>query len=96
VEAAAAPGRLETGPAPESVGPLALAVLAGEETWLKVISDNQRPVEYLLKPGEKVTLEARRGFNLLIGNAAGLRLTLNGRPVRVPGKSGQVVTLQLP
>jgi cytoskeletal protein RodZ len=96
VEAAAAPGRLEAGPAPESVGPLALAVLAVEETWLKVISDNQRPVEYLLKPGEKVTLEARRGFNLLIGNAAGLRLTLNGRPVRVPGKSGQVVTLQLP
>jgi cytoskeletal protein RodZ len=80
----------------KSAAPQALAVLAVEETWLKVITDNQRPVEYLLKPGQKVALEGQSGFNLLIGNATGLKLTFNGRPVKVPGKSGQVVTLQLP
>jgi cytoskeletal protein RodZ len=95
-EAVAAPEPPRTELVPKSVMPMALAALAVEETWLKVISDNQRPVEYLLKPGEKVTLEARSGFNLLIGNATGLRLTLDGKPVKVPGKSGQVVTLQLP
>ena len=96
LETAAAPEGPRTDHAPKSVVPLALGALAVEETWLKVISDNQRPVEYLLKPGQTVSREARSGFNLLIGNAAGLRLTLNGQPVRVPGKSGQVVTLQLP
>ncbi|MFO7494173.1 MAG: DUF4115 domain-containing protein [Desulfobacterales bacterium] len=94
--AADAPERLKSALAAKPAPPLALAVLAVEETWLKVITDNQRPVEYLLKPGQKVALEGQSGFSLLIGNATGLRLTFNGRPVKVPGKSGQVVTLQLP
>jgi len=94
--AAAAPESPKSALAAKPAPPLALAVLAVEETWLKVITDNQRPVEYLLKPGQKVTLEGQNGFNLLIGNATGLRLTFDGKPVRVPGKSGQVVTLQLP
>ncbi len=94
--AAAAPESPKSALAAKPAPPLALAVLAVEETWLKVITDNQRPVEYLLKPGQKVTLEGQSGFNLLIGNATGLRLTFDGKPVRVPGKSGQVVTLQLP
>jgi hypothetical protein len=33
---------------------------------------------------------------LLIGNAGGILLALNDQPVSVPGRSGQVVTLQLP
>jgi hypothetical protein len=35
-------------------------------------------------------------FNLLIGNAGGISVQLNGQPVPVPGGSGQVVNLQLP
>ena len=96
VEAVVGPERPGTDLAAKPVASMALTALAVEETWLKVISDNQRPVEYLLRPGEKVSLEARSGFSLLIGNATGLQLTLDGKPVKVPGKSGQVVTLQLP
>lgn len=75
---------------------LVLNIVAVDETWLKIIVDVHAPKEYSLKPSEQLTMEADQGFNLLIGNAAGVRLTLNGRPVPVQGKKGQVVTVQIP
>ena len=67
-----------------------------EETWLKVITDRQQPKQYSLNPGDRLELKADIGFNLLIGNAAGIRLQLNHQPVAVDGRHGQVVTLKLP
>lgn len=73
-----------------------LDVMTTEKTWMKVIIDDRSPKEYSLKPGERLELEASSGFNLLIGNAGGVHLKLNGVPVEVAGKKGQVVSLQLP
>jgi hypothetical protein len=73
-----------------------LEVLTMKTSWLKIIVDNQDPKEFSLKPGDHLEFEAVSGFNLLVGNAVGLQLTLNGNPVHVSGKSGQVVTVQLP
>ena len=73
-----------------------LHVQAVEETWLKVISDSLNTTEYNLLPGDTLDLVADKGFSLLIGNATGIKLTFNGTPVAIPGKSGQVVTIQLP
>ena len=41
-------------------------------------------------------MEASAGFNLLIGNAGGLELEFNGKPVQISGKAGEVVNIQLP
>jgi cytoskeletal protein RodZ len=73
-----------------------LHATAVEETWLKVIIDEKAPAEYNLKPGDQIELEANRGFNLLIGNAGGLNIKLNDSLVSIPGKSGEVVTIELP
>lgn len=73
-----------------------LKVIAVEKTWIKVIIDSRDSVEYSLQPGNSLKLEASSGFNLLIGNAAGVKLTLNDNPVEVPGKRGQVVNIELP
>jgi len=67
-----------------------------EDTWMKVITDSLTTTEYSLSPGDTLELEADNSFNLLIGNATGIQLTYNDEPVPIPGKSGQVVTLQLP
>ncbi len=75
---------------------LSLVVTTTEDTWMKVIIDGVSPREYSLKPGQTMTLEASSNFNLLIGNAGGVQLSLNDAPVNIPKKSGQVVTLQLP
>jgi cytoskeletal protein RodZ len=73
-----------------------LHVTAVEDTWLKVIMDEKEPAEYSLKSGDRIELEAAAGFNLLIGNAGGVKITLNDIPVSIPGKSGEVVTIELP
>ena len=75
---------------------LLLRVTTKEETWLKIIIDDLVPMEYSLYPGDRIELEAGSGYNLLIGNAGGIELYLNDRPVTVPGKSGDVVNLELP
>ena len=75
---------------------LILKIAAIEETWMKIIIDDQNPNEYYLKPGDHVELEATLGYNLFIGNAGGIRLRLNNESLEVPGKSGQVVNLKIP
>jgi hypothetical protein len=75
---------------------LILNVNTLEDTWMKVIIDGKAPGEYTLKPGERISLEAVSEFNLLIGNATGVQLRLNDKPVEINGKSGQVVTVHLP
>jgi len=83
-------------PAPPVAPPHILTVSATEKTWLKVVTDQGIPAEYNLKAGEHLKLEARSTFNLLIGNAGGVKLNLNNKPVNVPGKRGEVVNLHLP
>ena len=80
-------------PVPEN---LVLKIEIIEETWIKITVDNKRPKEYMLKPGEHFKAEASSVFNLLLGNAGGVRLVLNDKPLPVPGKSGEVVKLRIP
>ncbi|BBO86400.1 helix-turn-helix domain-containing protein [Desulfosarcina ovata] len=75
---------------------LRLKVVAVEQTWLKVIVDGQNTRSYDLKPEERLELEGTRNFNLMIGNATGLQIFLNERPVKIYGSSGQVVSLKIP
>jgi hypothetical protein len=75
---------------------LLLKIVGVDKTWLKIVIDGQSAREYSLKSGDLLELEASSGYNLLIGNAAGVQITLNGKPVKILGQSGQVVNLQLP
>jgi cytoskeleton protein RodZ len=77
-------------------GKLILQIRALEDTWVKVIIDEKESTEYNLKTGDNIQLEAKTGYSLLIGNATGVKLMLNEKPVSIPGKSGQVVTMHLP
>lgn len=67
-----------------------------ETTWLKISIDQGRQVEYLLKPGEQVKWQAKSRFSLLVGNATGVRLFLNDKPLKALGQKGQVVSITLP
>ncbi|MFP4445679.1 MAG: helix-turn-helix domain-containing protein [Desulfosudaceae bacterium] len=73
-----------------------LSVITVEETWLKINIDNEKTKEYTLQPGDQLELQAESGFNLLIGNAAGIRLLANRIPVEVPGDHGEVVNIEIP
>ncbi|MBL0700736.1 MAG: DUF4115 domain-containing protein [Desulfosarcina sp.] len=84
--------------APVAVVPekLLLKIISVEDTWLKVIIDSHDSTEYTLKPGDSLEFEAFSGYNILIGNATGVQLFLNDKPIEVPGRTGQVVTIQVP
>ena len=96
VAAPSSPSADAVSPASPGGKPHRLEIRAVENTWVKMIIDDQPPRQATLKVGERIEFEARSGFNLLIGNAAGIRLTLNGEAVPVSGRSGQVVSLKLP
>jgi cytoskeletal protein RodZ len=73
--------------------PIALQLKAIEETWLSLQADDQSGKEMILKPGEGMIVQASRRILMKLGNAGGLDLVLNGKPLGKPGKSGEVLTL---
>ena len=73
-----------------------LQIITIEETWMKIGIDNNEPKEYNLFPGDQIELEAAHSYDLRIGNAGGIKISLNGKQVDLPSKSGKVVTLKLP
>jgi len=73
-----------------------LYVVVVEDTWMKIIIDNGSSRRYELKAGDDLKLEANSNFNLLIGNAAGVKITLNDKAIAVSGKSGEFVNIDLP
>ncbi|WP_319524805.1 RodZ domain-containing protein [uncultured Desulfosarcina sp.] len=75
---------------------LKLKVIAVEQTWLKVIVDEQNAKSYKLKAEERLELEGSSNFNLMIGNAAAVKIFLDDRPVMIYGGSDQVVSLKIP
>lgn len=83
-------------PAAKPQEKLKLQVIAVEQTWLKVIVDGHTARSYKLKPEDRLELEGTDNFNLMIGDATGLKIFLNERPVKIFGRSGQVVSLKIP
>jgi cytoskeletal protein RodZ len=75
---------------------LLLKIVSVEETWLKVIIDSHDSTEYTVKPGDSLEFEAFYNYSILIGNAAGVKLFLNDKPIKVSGSTGQVVKIQIP
>jgi cytoskeletal protein RodZ len=70
---------------------LSIEVEALETTWVKLITDGTRITEEVLEPGMTRRYTAGMSIDITIGNAGGLMLTVNGRPLRRPlGRSGQV------
>jgi cytoskeletal protein RodZ len=89
-------GELPGVPSKATPEKMRLQITALTNTWVKVIVDEKDSKEYNLNSGDKIGLEAISGYNLLIGDAGGIKISLNERPVSIPGESGQVVTMHLP
>ena len=72
---------------------LSLQLKAAEETWVSLQVDDQPEREMTFKPGEGSSIQASNRIRMKLGNAGGLDLILNGRPLGKFGKSGEVVAL---
>lgn len=85
----------ETTPTPGNVD-LNLLIEATADTWLKITEDRNPPFQTTLKTGDKLSRNAREFFIIDVGNAAGVNMTFNGKPLGILGRKGQVVHLRLP
>jgi transcriptional regulator with XRE-family HTH domain len=72
---------------------LSLQLKAVEETWVSLQVDDQSEKEMTFRPGEGISVQASNRIRIVIGNAGGLDLILNGKPLGQFGKSGEVLTL---
>jgi len=81
---------------PTEEAPYTLVIEASELTWIQINRDEKPPFEVMLRPGERITEKASEKFGLIIGNAAGVDISFQGKPLGIIGKHGEVVLLTLP
>ena len=75
--------------------PKKLVIACQERTWVRVVIDGSERKEFMLNREEVVMLSAKESFDLLIGNAAGVKLFYNGKDVDFTGESGEVKRINL-
>lgn len=69
---------------------LVLVLQAEQPCYVKVWADQGEPFEREMVIGGELRFEAEQRFELLAGNAGGLSLTLNGKPLPKLGPEGRV------
>ncbi len=68
-----------------------LVLDAVDTVWVNLVIDDGKTYDLLMKPGTKAGFWGKRKFNMTIGNAGGLLISLNGRQYPPLGKSGVVI-----
>jgi cytoskeletal protein RodZ len=95
LEPAPAPAAEGVGTAAEVRGPLWFQLVAEEATWVDITSGGQRLYQGILEPNQTKTLSGLERARLVVGNAGGLRIVSNGRPMGPIGARGQVRVVML-
>jgi cytoskeletal protein RodZ len=80
---------------PNSAKALILEIAGTEKCWISIDRDGQPAFRKLLEPGEVHTFAAAEKFLLIVGNAGGVQLKINGKPAKPLGKSGEVIKLTI-
>lgn len=74
---------------------LALQVAATERGWVAVDADGKTVLQKVLNPNEVENLKAHDSFDVTVGNASGIVLTLNGETLKPLGRRGEVKSIHL-
>jgi cytoskeleton protein RodZ len=81
---------------PETEKNYHLLLEARETVWLRIREDRNSPEQMILKAGEKLERFAAESFTIDIGNAGGIDIVFQGKPIENIGKRGQVLHLRFP
>jgi cytoskeleton protein RodZ len=74
---------------------LTIVLAARRPVWVSATADGQRAIGRLLQTGEQETVDIKRELTLTAGDAAAVKMTVNGAEARSLGKSGEVVTARV-
>lgn len=67
-----------------------------ESTWLSVQIDKEKKKSAIYQPGDHMVWQAEKKISLFVGNAGGIVLKLNGKPVPSLGKSMDSARISFP
>jgi cytoskeleton protein RodZ len=88
----------ENSPAEEAtadgVQPVVLSLSATERTWLRITSNGRTIFSGILQASESRVLKGSDMATMKVGNAAGIDVRLNGKPIGPLGPRGQVRTVR--
>jgi cytoskeleton protein RodZ len=70
--------------------PLVVQLHANDEVWIEADADGERKVYQLFEQGQELRLEGQKEIRLLVGDAAAVTYTINGKPGRPLGGTGVV------
>ncbi len=77
---------------PASPAPaISLVLQFTEDSWTKLEADGQTVLNGIVRHGQIRRFEARSGFRISLGNAGGVRISVDGHAVDPLGDSGQVI-----
>ena len=81
--------------APGPAGPVHVELVADEPAWVMARVDGKVAFSDTLAANTRRALDGNNEVVLRLGNAGGVTITLNGKPIGPAGPKGQVRTLQL-
>jgi cytoskeleton protein RodZ len=67
-----------------------------ERTWVKVVVDEEPPIEYFLPQGEKAKYDAKDKIKVVLGNATGSKVSHNGEVATGKQYSGTIRSYVFP
>ena len=73
-----------------------ISISAREECWVRAVVDGGQPRRFTLPAGESRILEYKRSISLRLGNAGGVSIVHNGKPVALTAKRNERRTLEFP
>jgi cytoskeleton protein RodZ len=85
----------QTPPAVPGLSDLALQVAATERAWVAVDADGKTVLQKVMNPNEVENLKAHESFDVTVGNASGIVLTLDGATLKPLGRRGEVKSIHL-
>jgi cytoskeleton protein RodZ len=85
----------ETANAVAAYTDLVLQVAATERAWVAVDADGRTVLQKVLNPNEVANLKGHDSFDVTVGNAQGVVLTLNGETLKPLGRHGEVKSIHL-
>lgn len=80
----------ESNAEPAARGPISLEIAASEPTWLSISADGKHLFSGVLQARDTKAIDGTTSAKLVIGNAGGLQIRLNGKEIGPIGPRGQV------
>lgn len=76
---------------PSTAAAIALVLEFDEPSWIEISADGAKIFGGLVTAGESRRFEAQKDFRVTLGNAGGVRVSIDGRPGERLGRPGEVV-----